>query len=38
VQGKSISRKDLTVPKNFFNNMLEKTKKMLIDDFDDKME
>ncbi|WP_416866771.1 MAG: cell division protein FtsA [Imperialibacter sp.] len=37
-QGKSISRKDLTVPKNFFNNMLEKTKKMLIDDFDDKME
>jgi len=38
VPGKSISRKDLTVPKNFFNNMLEKTKKMLIDDFDDKME
>jgi cell division protein FtsA len=38
VNGKSISRKDLTVPKNFFNNMLEKTKKMLIDDFDDKME
>ncbi|CAD5284914.1 MULTISPECIES: cell division protein FtsA [unclassified Imperialibacter] len=38
VTGKSITRKDLTVPKNFFNNMLEKTKKMLIDDFDDKME
>ncbi len=35
---KTISRKDLTVPKSFFNNMLEKTKKMLIDDFDDKME
>ena len=38
VHGKSISRKDLTMPKNFFNNMLEKTKKMLIDDVDDKME
>ncbi|MEQ8812929.1 MAG: cell division protein FtsA [Imperialibacter sp.] len=38
VAGKSITRRDLTVPKNFFNNMLEKTKKMLIDDFDDKME
>ena len=31
-------RKELTSPKTFFNNMLEKTKKMLIDDFDDKME
>lgn len=38
VHGKSISRRDLTMPKNFFNNMLEKTKKMLIDDVDDKME
>lgn len=31
-------RKELASPKTFFNNMLEKTKKMLIDDFDDKME
>lgn len=36
--GKAYTRKELSSPKTFFNNMLEKTKKMLIDDFDDKME
>ncbi len=36
--GKVHMRKELGSPKTFFNSMLEKTKKMLIDDFDDKME